>query len=162
MVKKKLVFILSSNYSGSHFLSLMLGSHSQAEHLGELKNLVKDSGGCQMCNDPEKCDLFHGIKQMPRQELYETLFSRVSDNVEILIDASKKPRWFEQFVNDQRFDVYLIHLVRDPRALARRWLMRFDEEGTSRRERYKQIRRNPFAIFELIFSKMLNVALYKW
>ena len=39
-MSRGLVYLLSSNFSGSHFLSLMLGSHSRFVHLGELKNLV--------------------------------------------------------------------------------------------------------------------------
>ncbi len=161
-MKKKLVFILSSNYSGSHLLSLMLGSHSRAEHLGELKNLVKASGGCHICEDPEVCQLFHGIRQLPKKELYETLFSRVPEGVEMLIDASKKPEWFQSFIDDERYDVRLIHLVRDPRALARRWLIRFDEKGISKRERLKQLRKNPRHFFKILFANILNVVMYKW
>ena len=161
-MKRKLLFILSSNYSGSHFLSLMLGSHSKAEHLGELKNLVKEDVECQLCADPKQCQLFRAVSSEPKERLYQTLFSRVPEDVSVLVDASKKPKWFKHFINTEDFDIRLIHLVRDPRALVRRWLMRFDEQATGRREKYKQIRRNPLHAFNLIFSDSLTVSVYKW
>lgn len=164
MLKKKLIFILSSNYSGSHFLSLMLGSHSKGVHLGELKNVYKMGGfdKCYVCQNGSECDLFHGVDKHKKNELYDFLFSRVEKETAFLVDASKKPRWFREFVNLSDYDIYLIHLVRDPRALARRWLMRFSEQKTGFRERIKQIRKNPGKLFKLLFCDSLTVCLYKW
>lgn len=164
MKKKKLIFILSSNYSGSHFLSLMLGSNDRAEHLGELKNLCKGQkqAQCYICNGLNGCSLFHGIDKLPKSELYETLFSRVDDKIDVLVDASKKSAWFKDFVGDERYDIRLIHLVRDPRALARRWLIRFEENKIGLRERLKQCRKNPHKFPLFIFSDLLTVCIYKW
>lgn len=164
MLKKKLIFILSSNYSGSHFLSQMLGSHSQGVHLGELKNVYKKGGfdKCYVCQGGDECELFRGIHEQKKSDLYDFLFSRVDENVTFLVDASKKPKWFKDFVNIENYDVYLIHLVRDPRALARRWLMRFSERKIGLRERIKQIRKNPAKILKLLFVDDLIVCLYKW
>jgi len=162
--KKKLIFILSSNYSGSHFLSLLLGSNIKAEHLGELKNLVKRQGGshCSLCDGVDSCSLFHGVDELPKSCLYGTLFSRVDDKVEILVDASKKPKWFKNFVDDERYDIRLIHLVRDPRALARRWLMRFEEKHIGLQERIKQCRKHPHKLLLFVFGDLLTVCIYKW
>lgn len=163
-MKKKLVFILSSNYSGSHFLSLMLGSHSRGVHVGELKNVYKEGGfdKCYVCEGDADCELFLGINEQKKTDLYDFLFSRVDGNTTFLVDASKKPRWFKDYLNIEDYDVYLIHLVRDPRALARRWLMRFSEKNTGFRERVKQIRKNPMKIFKLLFCNELTVCIYKW
>jgi len=162
--KKKLIFILSSNYSGSHFLSLLLGSNTKAEHLGELKNLYKgqSEARCYKCNNLNSCDLFSGVDRMPKKDLYEELFLRVNEEVEVLIDASKKPKWFKDFVGDVRYDVRLIHLIRDPRALARRWLMRFEEKNIGLRERIKQWRKRPYKLFLFIFCDLLTICIYKW
>ena len=163
-MKKKLIFILSSNYSGSHFLSLMLGSHSQGMHLGELKNVYKMGGfdRCYVCQSGAECELFHGIGKHEIKDLYGFLYTRVGDETNFLVDASKKPRWFKEFVNLNDYDIYLIHLVRDPRALARRWLMRFSEKKTGLRERIKQIRKNPVKAAQLLLGDSLTVCLYKW
>lgn len=164
MEKKKLIFILSSNYSGSHFLSLLLGSNTKAEHLGELKNLCKgqSEAQCYKCNNLDGCDLFTGVDEMQKKDLYEELFLRVDEEVEVLVDASKKPKWFKHFVDDDRYDVRLIHLVRDPRALARRWLMRFEEKNIGLRERIKQWRKYPHKLLFFIFCDLLTVCTYKW
>jgi hypothetical protein len=166
MQKKQLIFILSSNYSGSHFCSLLLGSHSKTEHLGELKNLHKTSGGrpCFACGrgSESECSLFKDINLVAREDVYEEIFYRLGDRQPILIDASKKPKWFKNFVNDDRYDIKLIHLIRDPRALARRWLMRFDELDRGPRERIKQCRKNPLRIPLFLFGDLLSVCIYKW
>ena len=164
ILKKKLIFILSSNYSGSHFLSLMLGSHSKGVHLGELKNVYKKGGfdKCYVCQGGADCELFRGIDKQDKSSLYDFLFSRAEEDVTFLVDASKKPRWFRDYLDIENYDVYLIHLVRDPRALARRWLMRFSEKNIGLRERIKQIRKNPAKIFRLLFGDDLVVCLYKW
>lgn len=163
-MKKKLVFILSSNYSGSHFFSLMLGSHSKATHLGELKNIHKGSSArsCYICGEYCKCELFRGVSQEAKSNLYEILFSRVDNSVQFLVDASKKPKWFRDFVDDDRYDIKLIHLIRDPRALARRWLIRIPELGTERRERINQCRKSPFRAPLFLFGDLLSVCMYKW
>lgn len=162
--KKQLVFILSSNYSGSHFCSLLLGSHSETEHLGELKNLYKTSGGrpCFACGNEVECNLFKGIDSVQREDVYEELFSRLGDQPPILIDTSKKPKWFKHFVGDERYDIKLLHLIRDPRALARRWLMRFKELDRGPRERIKQCRKDPLRAPLFLFGDLLSVCIYKW
>ena len=161
---KKLIFILSSNYSGSHFLSLLLGSHSRGEHLGELKNIYKsfDAVSCHICEELDNCRLYHDIKKFPKSELYKELFSRVDGKVEFLVDISKKTEWYANFIPNAEYDIRLIHLVRDPRALARRWLIRFGEKQIGPRERIKQIRKNPLKTGKLLFGDLLNVCIYKW
>lgn len=163
-MKKKLIFILSSNYSGSHFLSLLLGSHSRSEHLGELKNIYKsfDAVSCHICEELDNCRLYHDIKKFPKSELYKELFSRVDGKVEFLVDISKKTEWYANFIPNAEYDIRLIHLVRDPRALARRWLIRFGEKQIGPRERIKQIRKNPLKTGKLLFGDLLNVCIYKW
>ena len=163
-MRKQLIFILSSNFSGSHFCSLLLGSHSRAEHLGELKNLYKKSGGrpCYACGSENDCKLFAGIDTIPKMEIYEELFHRLGDRQPILIDASKKPDWCANFVHDERYEIKLLHLIRDPRALARRWTLRSKELGRERRERIKRCRTHPLRTPQFLFGDMLPVYIYKW
>jgi hypothetical protein len=163
-MKKKLVFLLSSNYSGSHFCSLLIGSHSKGVHLGELKNIQKKSTArsCHICGDYGECRLFRDIDAGPLENVYEELFSRVDPATEFFIDASKKPKWFKHFVNDDRYEIKLLYLIRDPRALARRWLMRIDELNRQPRERIKQCRNHPHKAFLFLFGNLLSVCIYKW
>jgi len=142
----------------------MLGSHSKAVHLGELKNIYKGSThrSCYICGEFCECELFGKVGQEAKNNLYEVLFSRVDSDVEFLVDASKKPKWFRDFVDDDRYDIKLIHLIRDPRAIARRWLIRIPELGRERRERIKQCRKSPFRAPLFLFGDLLSVCMYKW
>jgi hypothetical protein len=151
---KKLVFILSSNYSGSHYLSLLLGSHSKAQHLGEMKNLIKDH---------VKCNLLKEINQLQPESLYPELFSRTGEHIELLIDTSKKPKWAKQFIhNEAPYEIKVIHLLRDPRALTRRWKNKYTSLSSQLNERRKVIKAFPKKALELLFSSQTTVYLYKW
>jgi hypothetical protein len=124
-VKKRIVYILSTNFAGSHYLSLLLGSNSRACHAGEL---------FQLGRPPQKRKLrevflkenpvFEGIGMDNIERVYDTIFSRIDPNTEVLVDNSKIVRgWADRFVDDDRYDRLYIHLIRDPRALVRRYLM---------------------------------------
>src|SRR4030095_7273635 len=116
------VYILSTPYAGSHYLSLMLGSHSKAVHLGELNHLLKEKSGRQskevaFTNE----QIFEGIGPANISSLYDTIWSRLDSSPELLIDNSKKVSWAQRFVDRQDFHRKYIHLIRDPRALIRRY-----------------------------------------
>ena len=160
---KRVVCILSSNYSGSHYLSLVLGSHSQAIHLGEVKNYVKDEPrACYACGDVESCELFAGIGAVPKREIYDLLFQRAGEGVGCLVDNSKKPFWFEEMVGLPGIELKVVHLVRDPRALMRRWLVTYDSRRLELQQRWRQFRYwhgKP----EILFSRsMLSTYIHKW
>jgi len=146
---KKILGILSCNYSGSHFLSLMLGSHSQMAHIGELKNMIKPhKPPCHICGDSADCSIFHDLHGQPREDLYRILFERFGPETRILVDASKKPTWFKPLVTrcSSSYDFYFIHLVRDPRALLRRWLLTYDTPRAKRQQLIRQCRRAPWEL----------------
>lgn len=155
------VYILSSNFSGSHFLSLMLGSHSRFVHLGEFKNLLKQSRPCASCGDPGACSLVRGLDSRSGADLYAQIFQRLPADAGLLVDASKKPAWFRARDEAGQHRAYPIHLLRDPRALVRRWSLKFAEPQVQRRERMKMLRRRPAAM-RLLLGDMIEVYLYKW
>jgi len=127
IIKKKLIFILSSNYSGSHFLSLLLGSHSKAVHLGETKNLVKGDVNCYTCGKLNDCVLFKDINELTTDSLYPELFNRAGEQVNLLVDTSKKITWINKFIHQKNnYEIKVIHLIRDPRALRRRWTNKYN------------------------------------
>lgn len=162
-MKKKLVFILSSNFSGSHFLSLLLGSHSRALHLGETKNLVKETISCCLCGNTSDCELFRNIEYLKKDNLYPTLFNRAGDEIHILVDTSKKIKWASQFSNIQEdYEIKFIHLVRDPRALVRRWKLTYSTPFKRLKQRKKVIRTFIKKISKLLFIDQETIYLYKW
>ena len=162
-MKKKLVFILSSNYSGSHFLSLLLGSHSKAVHLGETKNLIKDHVNCYACGALNDCILFKDINQLTTDALYPELFNRAGEQINLLIDTSKKIKWMSQFIHNQTdYEIKVIHLMRDPRALLRRWKNKYASITSRLNQRRKTLKAFPKKIFSLLFSSQDTIYLYKW
>ena len=124
-MKKTIAYILSTNFAGSHYLSLLLGSNSRAIHAGEL---------FQLARPPEKrklqevylkhSDVLEGIGAENISQVYDVIFSRVDPQIQVLVDTSKIVRgWADRFVADDQYDHRYLHLIRDPRALVRRWLL---------------------------------------
>lgn len=160
---KSVIYLLSSNYSGSHFLSLMLGSHSRFVHLGELRNLLRNKGrACATCGDAAACSQIGGLVAGRGTDVYAQIFQRLPEHAEVLVDTSKKPDWFKARDRDGRHPVRRIHLLRDPRALVRRWSLKFVAPHVQRRERFRMLRRRPTAAMRLLLGDMMDVYLYKW
>ena len=127
-VMKTVVYILSTDYAGSHYLSLMLGSHSRVMHLGEAKRLKRSFRRqgviCFTCKDKGTCPVLGGIGPHNVASLYDIVFSRIDPATEVLIDNSKLiSGWADRFLRNGRFQYKVIHLIRDPRALVRRWMI---------------------------------------
>ncbi len=164
-MQKSVVTILSTNYAGSHFLSSMLGSHSQAIHLGEILHLRKPAHGhvaCTRCGrDGVECPVFKGIDASTIDRAYEVAFGNGGSDKAVLIDCSKYVRWAESFVGRTPFAMKYIHLIRDPRALVRKWW--YVERITSikrLKRRYKTARRWPRFALRALFSGI--PAVYQW
>lgn len=162
---KQIVYILSSNFSGSHFLSLMIGSHSRLLHIGEIKWLEKvgkkgEKVLCAICGDNQSCPVFQGISPENIENVYETIFQNVGPEVHGLVDASKKTRWAERFLGDQRYEIKVIHLIRDPRALVRRWFL--DEDRSVMNERRKLLKHSLLNLNTALFGNKLDVYVGKW
>jgi hypothetical protein len=123
-MKKKIVYILSTNFAGSHYLSLLLGSHSRSLHVGELFQLSRPPQKRKLGEVHLKQNqVLAGIGPHNIRQVYDIIFSRVAAETEVLVDNSKIVRgWAEWFVDDDQYDRRYVHLIRDPRALVRRYL----------------------------------------
>ena len=174
-MRKTVTFILSTNYSGSHYFSLLLGSHSHAAHLGEVANLVRKSNigrdlgsrieatkQCYICEDNKKCSLFRNIHDVPLSGLYPVLFERVGHDIDLLVDASKKVSWAKQFINQDDFETQFIHLIRDPRAIVRKWHIQYSSVRQQLRQRRKQLKYRPGRAPDILVSEQWTIFLMKW
>lgn len=164
-MKKTVATILSTNFAGSHFLSLTLGSHSKALQVGEARRLRKQprtKHPCFICEASGECELFRGIDAEDLADLWPTLFSRVPDSIAVLIDNSKKPQWAARFLADDRYGKKYLHLVRDPRALMRRWADDYGAWPRRIEQRVTWSRRRPDLIPRMLFSSHRRFFLYKW
>jgi hypothetical protein len=161
----RVAFILSTNYAGSHYLSLLIGSHSRAIHLGETKRLRhagRAKPTCSVCGDA--CKLFEGIETgaLPGPDLYQQLARNAGPGVELLVDNSKHLRWVRHFLQPQGVQVRFVHLLRDPRALIRRWAINYEAVGRGWMLRYRMLRRNPTLGVPGAFLPVHRFLLYRW
>lgn len=117
-MKPTVLFILSSNFSGSTWLALLLGSHSQALYAGELNKMFHDDPRtCRLCEEEQRpCPVFHDVAQLRSKHVHVTVLERTAKAV--LVDNSKTISWSKKFMADERFERRYLHLVRDPRAIA--------------------------------------------
>jgi hypothetical protein len=167
-MKKTVVLILSTNYAGSHYLSLMLGSHSRAMHIGEIHRVregrtVSLDRVCWMCRDKGFCPIFSDIPPAEARRTYDIIFSRIDPKVDMLIDNSKNARgWAELFFGNDTFQRKYIHLIRDPRALVRRWLLAEPVGKHDRNRLWKMMRNFPSQALRFPFASRETVLTYQW
>ena len=168
---KTIVTILSTNYSGSHFLSLLLGSHSRACHLGETRkatvraNKAYPESNCWICEDPQNCPRVRGLKTVPVTAVYHKLFENLAADglhPDLLVDNSKRVSWAKQFIGDRQHQFKYVHLVRDPRALVRRWLMNYRTFTSRFHVRRKALFGGSSFRPEMLFAPDWKVCLQKW
>lgn len=174
-MKKTVLFILSTNFSGSHFLSLLLGSHSKAAHVGEVKNLAKEKNNnilsastsestrqCYLCEEEARCLLLGDMHLLDKEEIYPTLFRRLTSDKSLIVDASKKTEWASHFLNNNEFDTKFIHLIRDPRALVKKWKQHYKTPREVLRQRIKQARTSPKKSLAISLNEIEHTYLIKW
>ncbi len=166
---RTVVTILGTNYSGSHFLSLLLGAHSQAMHIGEVKHLRRthrtdrSSLDCHLCEDAANCPVLKGINPQTIDRVYDLIFANLGDSpVSTLIDTSKKITWAKRFLRCDSMRMKYIHLIRDPRALARRMMLTADTPRKRLHIRWKTARRRPRSFFRILLGSQYTVYRYKW
>jgi hypothetical protein len=161
-MKKTIIHILSTNFAGSHYLSLLLGSHSKTMHVGELFQLKREKG--MMLDEVyfTSSPVFEGIGPRNIRDVYGIIFSRIDPQTEVVVDTSKVLRgWTELFVRDQRHEHKYLHLIRDPRALVRRSLERQNRTNGGR-IRWKLLRSWPSVPARAAFGDLESILMYRW
>ncbi len=158
----KVVFVMGGGHCGSTLLDLILGSHTQAFSLGELKSLatyrLEDGALCGICKDA--CPFWDGkvsrrvlrhafLGAHSRQPIVQALYKRYGGmqvalyghlaqaaGVSLLIDSSKSIWWIRRqcraIALRPSTEAYLIHMIRDGRAVANSYLRRYPERGMER------------------------------
>lgn len=137
-------YIVGSGHSGSTLTDLLLGSQPDISSFGEMKNLVdvasgtKSSGRCTCGKKLYDCHTWRPTldrlreKALPLKavrpshkdflEVNEEIFASLSKTVgkRILVDSSKTVKRMQQLINlkSKGFDIRVIHLIRDGRAVA--------------------------------------------
>lgn len=150
-MKKKVLFILGTAHCGSTLLSLILDSHPQCFTVGELSNLPAlnkkgklDDFWSHQFSQKELQNLSLGLSNArisPAIPLKIEKFFReiVNDDIfrpysiiasktptDIIVDSTKTIYWISSMLRlkelKKEFDIYLLHLVRDGRAVVNSYL----------------------------------------
>jgi hypothetical protein len=168
-MNKQIVFVLSTNYAGSHFLALQLSSHTRCTSLGEFHRFKRRGErrrqACSICDSDEQCPVFRGLADSPVAELYDRVFANIAEmdpGIVAGIDNSKKPAWAERFLDLDGYDRRYIHLIRDPRALVRRWMLCYDSPKAKSKVRRLMARRCWRRGFSILCGSEANVYVNKW
>ncbi len=164
---KQIVYVLSTNYAGSHLLSLQLGSHSKVVSAGELLHRRRPGFGdlCHRCDSDEVCPVYAGLQGRPVSTFYRRIFENLAaydEQIETVVDNSKKIRWARRSGRKANFTKKYIHLIRDPRALIRRWTMSFKTAASKKKIRLKTARHCPMHFLDVLRGDETNVYLWYW
>lgn len=164
------VFILSSNYSGSHLLASALGAHSACADVGEVANLRKFLARSERPLSGTRgrfatSPLFDGLPELPEGRWLCEIHERLAVSgrpAAVLVDNSKRIEWVEQAIAGGAIEPRLVHLIRDPRALARRWRDTFRAQGASRRIRWREAKRSPRRAVKILSAPETGVYGWRW
>lgn len=168
-MERQIVFVLSTNYAGSHFLALQLATHSHCVSLGELHRYKRPASrrreSCSICDHDEVCPVFRGLGDVPVEQIYDRLFANLASldaGITTGIDNSKKPEWAQRFLDLSGYRLAFIHLVRDPRALVRRWALCYESAPAKAKVRRLMARRCWRHVFGIMKGSEANVYVHKW
>lgn len=169
VIRPKVLFILSTNYSGSHLLTHLISSHTEVCSVGELKNLNKfltrPSSTHSVINDYSSNPLFSKLHTLDEKHWYGYLFDEIrkeNNGVVCLVDNSKKADWARNFVKHPDLDVIFLHLIRDPRALVRRWEKTYTGQRQIKRQRVRLALDSPLYALKVLSKSQYDVYAYKW
>jgi hypothetical protein len=107
--------------------------------------------------------MLDGIPPERINQVYHLVFARMAPEVCVLCDASKMARgWQERFLGDDTLNRKYIHLIRDPRALVRRWSLRPTGWLKGLRRRWQLTRAFPRYAPRMLWAPASEVLTYQW
>ncbi|MDJ0812417.1 MAG: sulfotransferase [Woeseiaceae bacterium] len=123
MDKLKVIAISGTGRTGSTLLSLLLSQHPQVFNLGQMRHLgraYRDNAPCSCLEPLRNCAVYGEVR--PDDDTAATLesLSRVT-GARTFVDSSKAPAYARELSTLPGLDVYVLNLVRDPRAVACSW-----------------------------------------
>lgn len=137
MIKKKsviepdkpirVIYICSPVRSGSTFLQGLMSGHSDILALGELHRSLKILGSgdrenlsCTCGVKAESCDVWRELYFGVESENLDASLTRVLEvsGRSIILDSSKNINHIDFYVDNPRYDIFVINLVRDVRGWA--------------------------------------------
>lgn len=168
--KTRVVVILALPHSGSHLLSQLLGAHSRCTSIGELHNYDKfmhrsREGARNVTHNYADDEIFSGLASTPVTQWHEQILASVrklQPGVTTLIDNSKRTGWAKRHMKNRDLEIIPVHLIRDPRALIRYWMLSYQTDKALRRQRIRHSRMAPLQAPALLTCKPLELYIRKW
>jgi hypothetical protein len=145
----KLIYIVGSGHCGSTLLDMILGAHSKVFGAGEIQNL-KFENKCACLKYISDCEKWKSLKGKINPENLTIFrdkinFLKNSDNfyflknkknildniiknnpeIEFIVDSSKDIDRLEFLLKYSNLDIYVIHLVRDGRAVSWSYIRKY-------------------------------------
>ncbi|TNF88131.1 MAG: hypothetical protein EP301_05470, partial [Gammaproteobacteria bacterium] len=170
MNRTRVIVIMALPHSGSHLLSQLLGAHSSCLSIGELHNYDKltnreRTGSGNVISSYDADPLFKELGNLPQDRWHEEILTRAqvaTPGLNTLVDNSKRAAWCASLLSNPSLDVQPVHLLRDPRALLRYWLLRYDSPKKVRRQRIQHSRMAPAQALKLLTCPTRELYLRKW
>lgn len=122
----KIIAISGSGRTGSTLLSLLLSQHESVFNLGQMRHLWRawnDNAPCSCQHPLQECPVYGGF--MPADGMANVLAALSRETgATTFVDTSKTPAYAREFGKLPGVDLYVLNLVRDPRAVACSWYKR--------------------------------------
>ena len=158
--------VLSTNYAGSHLLSPLVSAHPACLGVGELhrySQLLDGDEKAPVVAEYASNPLYTGLDELPVANWHAEIGRRVGGNSPVVIvDNSKKVKWLNLIRKNPDYEIVLVHLLRDPRALVMRWLNTYTSAASRRTQRLRVARRMPKHSLKIMFGSWETVFVYKW
>lgn len=164
----RVIAIVALDHSGSHLLSQLLGAHSHCVSIGELHNYDKftnRSSGGNVTSNYDEDELFRGLDRTPMEGWHQLIRANAEQKnagITTLVDNSKRVSWCQALMKNPDLEVHPVHLIRDPRALLRYWLISYDNPKKIRRQRIRLSRMAPLQAPALLSCPPLELYTRKW
>ncbi len=166
----RVIVIVALPHSGSHLLSQLLGSHDQCLSIGELHNYNKHTDtrrttSGNVISGYRDDTLFQDLNRLPVERWHAEILNRARAGnplVTTLVDNSKRVGWCASLLANPALDVHPVHLIRDPRALMRYWMLSYDSPRKIRRQRIRHARMRPLQALNLLRCPPRELYLRKW
>jgi hypothetical protein len=160
---QRIVVVMSTNYAGSHLLSHLLSAHPHCVGVGEIhrySQLLNDRADAPVIAEYVNNPIYAELDQLPESRWHEEIGRR--SGARVIVDNSKKVKWLSQIRKNSNYDIKLVHLVRDPRALVARWLNTYTDGRARRIQRLRVAKRMPKHALEVLRGGWEVVFIYKW
>ena len=163
---QRIVVVMSTNYAGSHLLSHLLSAHPKCFGVGEIhrySQLLDDQSTAPVVAEYANNPIYRGLDRVPVAHWHSEIGRRIdAENPPVIVDNSKKVKWLNKIRGNPNYDIRLVHLLRDPRALVARWFNTYTDKSKRRVQRFRVAKRMPRYSPEILTGNWETVFIYKW